>query len=153
MPDWMLDEKIQGLLTLIIALTFGVCAAIWTVFKWIASSKSEPAVTKLEIKYPNEGVEERITRLEGVCMQILHELRRSDEGMDEVGLIAQYIIDRCKTTEGKVNDEGMEIDITPEEIEEATFIKSSVVRDTLEYLEKEELIRVSGKFILVYGTE
>jgi len=153
MPDWILDQKIQGLLTLIIALMFGLSAAIWTVFKWIASNKSEPAVTKLEIKYPNEAIEERITKLEGVCMQILHELRRSDEGMDEVHLIAQFLLDRCKAPEAKVHKEGMEIILSPEEIEEATFIKISVVKDTLEEMDKEELIRISGNNILIYGTK
>lgn len=148
----MLDTKIQGLVTLVFVMMTGLIAATWAVVHKLTSKNSEQAVTKLEIKYPNEDMDQRITKLEAISMRILYELRNSEVVKDEAGLVAHFLLGRCRAPDAKVHDEGMEIILAPEEVEKAIFINAVVVKEVLEHMEKEDLIRVDGNTIVVFGT-
>jgi hypothetical protein len=145
MPSWLLDKNVQG----VVALLFIVVAAIWAVFKWAVSSRNEAPVTKLEIQYPSERIEERLTKIEGMCIQILDQVQGEDEQLDETGRIARFLLDRCKLPDARVHEKGMEIDLTVRDIHMATYIEESLVSSVLVTLEEEGLIMATENKIVV----
>lgn len=148
MPDFLLDPNWQGLIALILVCIGGIFALI----KWVLPRSSESVVTKLEVKYPEEGIQSRLNRIEGMLIQVLHEIRRSDEGYDETGVVAHFLLDMAKDPSAVPHPDGMSIPITPVQISEATYIKLEIVQDILKDLEEQGLIYASTQDIVAYGT-
>ena len=144
MPEWIFDKNVQGVISLILVIIAGV----WGVVKFCISRNTNSAVTKLEIKYPNENIEERLTKIEGMLMCLLHE-NRVDNIDDETSIVAQYVLDKAKSKIARVNSEGVEIKVSSKDIESVTYVNEAIVTKTLSMLEGEGLIKISGDYITV----
>ena len=148
MPEWLLDKNVQGLIGLVL---LGI-AGVWAFFKFHFSQKQVPIVTKLEIKYPDEKIEERLTRIEGMLMSLLHETRTNNTN-DEISFVTQHILNKAKSSNARKTVEGVEIKLTAKNIESMTYVKENIVIKTLSMLENEGLIRINDDYITVFSEE
>ena len=71
---------------------------------------------------------------------------------DVQGRIARTLLDLCKEPDAMTHPDGMQIKITRQELGRIVGCSREMVGRVLKYLEEDNLISVSGKTIVVFGT-
>jgi CRP/FNR family cyclic AMP-dependent transcriptional regulator len=72
--------------------------------------------------------------------------------MDVTGRVARTLLDLCKQPDAMTHPDGMQIRITRQEIGRIVGCSREMVGRVLKTMEEQELISVSGKTIVVFGT-
>jgi len=72
--------------------------------------------------------------------------------MDVSGRVARALLDLCKQPDAMTHPDGMQIRITRQELGRIAGCSREMVGRVLKNLEEEQLISVSGKTIVVFGT-
>ena len=72
--------------------------------------------------------------------------------LDVTGRVARTLLDLCKQPDAMTHPDGMQIKITRQEIGRIVNCSREMAGRVLKTLEEQELISVSGKTIVVYGT-
>jgi len=90
--------------------------------------------------------------------QLAQRLRQSDRKvshlafLDVTGRIARTLLDLCKEPDAMTHPDGMQIRITRQEIGRIVGCSREMAGRVLKNLEERDLISVSGKTIVVFGT-
>lgn len=93
-----------------------------------------------------------------IGQQMAHRLRNTTRKVgdlafyDVTGRIARTLTDLSKEPDAMTHPEGMQIKITRQEIGRLVNCSREMAGRVLKTLEEQELIRVSGKTIVVFGT-
>ena len=93
-----------------------------------------------------------------IATQMANRLRKtsikvSDLAFTDVqGRIARTLLDLCKEPDAMTHPDGMQIKITRQELGRIVGCSREMVGRVLKYLEEDNLISVSGKTIVVFGT-
>lgn len=72
--------------------------------------------------------------------------------LDVTGRVARTLLDLCKQPDAMTHPDGMQIKITRQEIGRIVGCSREMVGRVLKILEEQELVRVRGKTMVVYGT-
>ena len=72
--------------------------------------------------------------------------------LDVAGRVARVLLDLCKQPDAMTHPDGMQIRITRQELGRIAGCSREMVGRVLKDLEEQNLISVSGKTIVVFGT-
>ena len=72
--------------------------------------------------------------------------------LDVTGRVARTLLDLCKQPDAMTHPDGMQIKITRQEIGRIVGCSREMVGRVLKILEEQELVSVSGKTMVVFGT-
>ena len=93
-----------------------------------------------------------------IASQLAHRLRNTSGKVrdlaftDVQGRVARTLLDLCKEPDAMTHPDGMQIRITRQELGKIVSCSREMVGRVLKCLEEDQLISVSGKTIVVFGT-
>ncbi|MEQ3697186.1 MAG: cAMP-activated global transcriptional regulator CRP [Pseudomonadales bacterium] len=124
---------------------------------WVRA-KTECEVAEISFARFREVSHQHPEVLEALCQQMAHRLRETTQKvgnlafLDVTGRVARTLLDLAKQPDAMTHPDGMQIKITRQEIGRIVGCSREMVGRVLKNLEEQELVSVSGKTMVVYGT-
>ena len=124
---------------------------------WVRA-KTECEVAEISFSRFNEISHQYPSVLEALCTQMAKRLRETTEKvgnlafLDVTGRVARTLLDLARQPDAMTHPDGMQIKITRQEIGRIVGCSREMGGRVLKNREEQELVSVSGKTMVVYGT-